>query len=203
MTNVPQTPLTHKSNAHGFDRDHLCGTQIDLCTAESFTADHVVYYVPYDQQSMDFAAGLDCKKIFFSSADYEKQIMARMLTKIRTESDLLIHLQKNWSMQQYAPMLMKHAKKMLPNVPNRLLNSIVVDYKTMFYDLSNDIDRIMHWCGFNPNQDRRSTWQLVYNQWQRENIDNVCATVEKFDQSIDKRLEKEIAKFLYTWWKQR
>lgn len=203
IVQVPDSPITSKNNAHGFDRDHLIDIGgIDLQSIIDTASDQVVYVVPYDQDSMDRMVRLRCKKLFFSGIGYHKQILSRMLTKIKTKSELIKQLETRWSVEQYMPVLMTQARRVIPRLPNDLSDSMVIDYETMFLHLENTIEDLMRWCGLGVQSCRMAAWRQVYRQWQISNCHDVSISLQKFDKNLDPAEAKDIARFLYTWWKQ-
>ena len=202
IVQVPSDPITAKNNAHGFDRDHLTDlSNQDLHQITRGSSDQIVYVVPSSQDLLDRTTRVNCKKIFFCGAGYEKEILSRQLTKIRSKSELIRHLDTRWSIEQYAPVLMKQARRFVCVTPNTAPNSLIIDYKTMFLHLENTIDDTMRWCGFDIDPTQRQPWLEIYCKWRNTNINDISGALQKFNKRIDYATEKNIAKFLYAWWK--
>jgi hypothetical protein len=150
---------------------------------------------------MDRMMRLDCKKLFFDAAGYERQILSRTLTKINTKSELIRQLDARWPIEQYTPVLMKQARRFVPRVPDNLPDSLTIGYETMFLHLDHSIEDILRWCGFDMDPTQMQAWLKVYRKWRNTNTDDVSGALQKFNKQIDYTTEKNVAKFLYGWWK--
>lgn len=200
---VPPCPLDALGTAHKFDRDHFVVYSNGSNSLEilDYSESTVVYVIPYNQQQADQLAKTPHRKIFFCGSGNEKQIIVRILTKLKTKSSMVKALAERWSLDEYGPVLLKHAKRMIPQVPGNLENAVTIDYTTMFRSLDSQIPDVARWCGCTLNQDRLTAWKQIYMQWSADTEQSIDLHLQHLDRPIDLLLEKEISKFLYRWWK--